>query len=167
MVKADWEAIGVQVTIAIYEVADLNQQVIRERNFQALLFGSLIKTPSDLYPFWHSSQRAYPGLNISNYVSNELDKNLEVLRTDSDTLARAAAYDEVKREFKDEVPGIFLFAPDLIYVTQDKASANLPEASYSNSSRFALVHTWHRYAEKVWPKTYYKKATEIIENSIH
>lgn len=167
MIKTYWEAIGISVTLEVYEVSDLNQTVIKDRNFEALLFGSITETPSDLYAFWHSSQRAYPGLNISNYVSNTLDKNLETLRTDSDELARIAAYDEVRKEFLDEVPGIFLFAPSLIYISQDKATAELPRASFSNASRFTLIHSWHRYSERIWPKTYFKDVIWAVENIIH
>lgn len=167
MIKADWEAIGVETNLAVYEVSDLNQTVIKDRNFEALLFGSIVETPSDLYAFWHSSQRAYPGLNISNYVSNTLDRNLEVLRTSSDELAQAAAYDEVRKEFIDEVPGIFLFAPSLIYVSKDKATAELPRVSFTNSSRFTLVTSWHRYSERIWPKTYFKDVEQAVENIIH
>lgn len=167
MIKANWEAVGVTTTLAVYEVSDLNQSVIKDRNFEALLFGSITETPADLYAFWHSSQRNYPGLNISSYVSNELDKNLETLRTDSDPVARGDAYEEVKQEFKDEVPGIFLFAPSLIYITKDKATTFLPNVSFTNSSRFTLVETWYRYSEKIWPKTYYKQVLQAIENIIH
>ncbi len=167
MIKSDWEAIGVETTLAIYEVSDLNQSVIRERNFQALLFGSITETPSDLYAFWHSSQRSYPGLNISGYVSNTLDKNLEILRTETDESTRAAAYARVRQEFAEEMPGIFLFAPSLIYISKDKTTTLMPAVSYTNSSRFTLVHLWHRYSERVWPKTYYKELTQTVENSIH
>jgi peptide/nickel transport system substrate-binding protein len=167
MIKADWEAVGVETTLAVYEVSDLNQSVIKDRSFEALLFGSITESPADLYAFWHSSQRTYPGLNISNYVSKNLDKNLETLRLDEDPLARATAYDEVKKEFADEVPGIFLYAPDLIYITRDKVTTTLPVVSYTNSSRFTLIETWHRYTERVWPKTYYKKIIQAVENIIH
>lgn len=167
MIKSDWEKLGVTTSLVVYEVADLNQTVIKDRDFQALLFGSITSSPTDLYAFWHSSQRSYPGLNISNYVSNRLDRNLEILRSESDTLARAAAYDEVKREFADEVPGIFLFAPALIYVADDKTTTALPHVSLTNSSRFALVHEWYRYSERVWPQTYFKDVIEAVENIIH
>ncbi|MEZ0209221.1 MAG: ABC transporter substrate-binding protein, partial [Candidatus Paceibacterota bacterium] len=167
MIKADWEAVGVQTTLAVYEVSDLNQSVIKDRNFEALLFGSITESPADLYAFWHSSQRAYPGLNISNYVSNKLDKNLETLRTEGDPLARATSYDEVKKEFADEVPGIFLYAPELIYIARDKATTIMPTVSYTNSSRFTLIESWHRYTERVWPKTYYKNIVQAVENIIH
>ncbi len=167
MIKADWEKLGVKATIAIYDVSDLNQNIIKDRDFQVLLFGAITETPSDLYAFWHSSQRSYPGLNISNYVSKELDENLEILRTSTVEEERNTAYEAVKNEFKEEVPGIFLFAPTLIYVTNDKNTTPLPLYSYNNASRFMLVESWYRYTDSVWPKAYYKPLLEIVQNSIH
>ncbi len=167
MIKSDWEKIGVTALIAIYDVSDLNQNIIKDRNFQALLFGAITETPSDLYAFWHSSQRTYPGLNISNYVSKELDENLEVLRSSSIEEERAIAYEAVKKEFEEETPGIFLFAPSLIYITNDKNISPLPLFSYSKASRFTLIETWYRYTNNVWPKTYYKPLLEIVENITH
>jgi peptide/nickel transport system substrate-binding protein len=167
MIKADWEKIGVQTTLTIYEASDLNQSVIKDRNFEALLFGTITQNPSDLYAFWHSSQRTYPGLNISNYVSKKLDTNLETLRESEDELTRISAYDDVKKEFTEEVPGIFLFAPSLIYITNDKITSPLPFYSFDNSSRFALIQTWYRHTDYVWPKTYYKPLLALLENIIH
>lgn len=167
MIKNDWEKIGVHTTLSIYEVSDLNQSVIKDRDFQALLFGTITRNPSDLYAYWHSSQRTYPGLNISNYVSKKLDTNLETLRESDDELARIGAYGEVKKEFTEEVPGIFLFAPSLIYITNDKVNSSLPSYSYDNSSRFILIESWYRYTDYVWPKTYYKPLLALLENIIH
>lgn len=167
MIKNDWEKIGVHTTLTIYEVSDLNQSVIKDRDFEALLFGTITQNPSDLYAFWHSSQRTYPGLNISNYVSKKLDTNLETLRTSEDELVRISAYEEVKKEFSEEVPGIFLFAPSLIYITNDKVTSPLPFYSSDNSSRFALIESWYRHTDYVWPKTYYKPLLIKLENIIH
>ncbi len=167
MIKSDWEKIGVHTTLAIYEVADLNQTVIKERDFEALLFGTITQNPSDLYAFWHSSQRNYPGLNISNYVSKKLDTNLETLRTSSNELERISAYDDVKKEFAEEIPGIFLYAPYLIYINNDKVVSPLPDYSFDNSSRFSLIESWYRHTDYVWPKTYYKPLITLMENIIH
>jgi peptide/nickel transport system substrate-binding protein len=167
MIKADWEKIGVHTTLTIYEVSDLNQSVIKDRDFEALLFGTITQNPSDLYAFWHSSQRTYPGLNISNYVSKKLDTNLETLRTSEDELARVSAYEDVKAEFAEEVPGIFLFAPSLIYIMNDKVTSPLPYYSSDNSSRFSLIENWYRHTDYVWPKTYYKPLLVTLENIIH
>ncbi len=167
MIKLDWEKIGVTTNIAIYDVSDLNQNIIKDRDFQVLLFGAITETPSDLYAFWHSSQRTYPGLNISNYVSKALDENLEILRTSTNEEERASAYEAVKKEFSEETPGIFLFAPSLIYITNDKNTSSLPLYSYNNASRFMHVESWYRYTNNVWPKAYYKPLLEIVQNSIH
>lgn len=167
MIRKDWEAIGVQTQLAVYEVADLNQTVIKDRDFQALLFGSITESPADLYAFWHSSQRSYPGLNISNYVSKRLDDTLETIRESEDELDRVQAYHTAKQEFADEVPGIFLFAPSLMYITKDAVTSPLPEYSLSASSRFDLITSWYRYTEKVWPKTEQQKAITLLENILH
>ncbi len=167
MIKSDWEKIGVNTTLAVYEVTDLNQTVIKERDFEVLLFGTITQNPSDLYAFWHSSQRNYPGLNVSNYVSKKLDTNLEILRTSGDELERISAYDDVKKEFKEEVPGIFLYAPYLIYINNDKVTSPLPNYIFDNSSRFSLIESWYRYTDYVWPKTYYKPLITLLENIIH
>ncbi len=167
MVKSDWEKIGVQVAVKIYDVSDLNQNVIKERDFEVLLFGAITQNPSDLYAFWHSSQRVYPGLNISNYVSKDLDEHLDTLRSSVNKEEREAAYIALREEFVEEVPGIFLFAPSLIYITNDKIKTTLPSFSYDNSSRFTLIESWYRYTDKVWPKTYYKPLLEKIQNIIH
>ena len=167
MIRVYWEAIGVKTTISIYEVSDLNQNIIKERDFQALLFGAITESPSDLYAFWHSSQRTYPGLNISNYVSKSLDEHLEILRTSTDPEEQVETYALVKKEFNEETPGIFLYSPDLMYVTNDKNTTFLPRFSYDNSSRFMLVESWYRYKDMVWPKTYYKPLVEMIQNTIH
>ena len=168
MIKSDWEAIGVRTNLAIYEVSDLNQTIIKDRDFQALLFGSITQNKSDLYAFWHSSQRTYPGLNISSYVSKKLDTNLEILRESSDNEGLAdTAYENIKKEFAEEVPGIFLFAPSLIYITKDKITSPLPTFIFDTSSRFTLIENWYRYTDRVWPKTYYKPLLETLENIIH
>jgi peptide/nickel transport system substrate-binding protein len=167
MIKDDWAKIGIQTSIKIYDVSDLNQTIIKERDFEVLLFGAITQSPSDLYAFWHSSQRTYPGLNISNYVSKTLDKNLEILRESKILEERELAYREVVAEFKEEVPGIFLFAPSLIYITNDKNISYLPKFSYDQSSRFSFIEKWHRYTENVWPKTYRKDVVEFIQNVFH
>lgn len=167
MVKSDWEKIGISVTLAVYEVSDLNQSVIKDRDFQVLLFGTITETPSDLYAFWHSSQRNYPGLNISNYVSKKLDTNLELLRNSNDEEERNEAYQNVKKEFQEEIPGIFLFAPSLIYVTNDTIQSSLPSHGVDNASRFTLIENWYEYEDHVLPKTYNKRLLTLLENIIH
>ncbi len=167
MIKKYWEEIGIETNISVYEPSDLNQSIIKDRNFQVLLFGSITSTPADLYAFWHSSQRNYPGLNISNYASQKLDKQLEVLREDGDELDRIDAYENVKKEWEEETPSIFLYAPKMIYVVTDKIKTILPKNSFDNSDRFLLAEYWYKNTERVWLKTDYEPIIKKIEWFIH
>lgn len=167
LVKTQWEAVGVKTNVLVYEPSDINQSIIKDRDFESLLFGSFIGHPSDLYAFWHSSQRAYPGVNISGYVSQRLDKSLEVLRSSSDAIAIQNAYELVKKEFEEENPGIFLYSPTLIYINNDKIVSPLPNSLLNASDRFALIHTWYKNRERVWKKTYYSNFISILQNIIH
>jgi ABC-type transport system substrate-binding protein len=167
MIKSQWETIGVRTNILIYEPSDINQTIIKDRDFQSLLFGSYIGHPSDLYAFWHSSQRTYPGVNISGYVSQNLDKSLETLRASGDPNVLDAAYSAVKKEFSEENPGIFLYSPTLIYIQKDPVTSPLPKSLLNASDRFALVHTWYKNKERVWGKMYYQKLIGILQNIIH
>src|SRR5690606_4288812 len=77
LLKNDWAEIGVSVEIRIFESSDLNQNVIRPRRYDALLFGEVVGRESDLFAFWHSSQRNDPGLNIALYTNARADRLLE------------------------------------------------------------------------------------------
>ncbi len=167
MVKKNWESLGITTHVLVYEPSDINQSVIKERDFQALLYGSLINHPSDLFAFFHSSQRAYPGLNISGYVSAKLDKALSALRTAESGGESIPEYDDVKKEFQEETPGIFMYSPTLLYVSDDGAETPLATSLLDTSERFALSYTWYRNKERVWRGTYYKNAITKIENILH
>src|SRR6185295_9848602 len=84
----DWKAIGADVKVEFFSQNDLTIDVIRPRSYDALLFGLVIGTESDLYPFWHSSQRNDPGLNIALYANANVDKILEATRSETDPTTR-------------------------------------------------------------------------------
>jgi ABC-type transport system substrate-binding protein len=167
LVKKQWEELGLSVSMLVYEPSDINQSIIKDRNFQSLLFGSFIAHPSDLYAFWHSSQRSYPGVNISGYVSQRLDGSLETLRTSTDRELLDKTYLSVRNEFEEENPGIFLYSPTLIYIQKDRITTPLPDSLLTSSDRFALAHTWYKNKERVWKSTYYQKLISILQNIIH
>ena len=54
IIKEEWEDFGIVVNLKIFEPADLNQNVIRPRKYDALLFGEIIGRELDLFAFWHS-----------------------------------------------------------------------------------------------------------------
>ena len=70
------QKIGIKVEVNNYEMGALNN-LIRTRKYEGLFFGQIVNHESDLYAFWHSSQRTDPGLNIALYSNPKVDVLLE------------------------------------------------------------------------------------------
>jgi peptide/nickel transport system substrate-binding protein len=80
LLKTQWERIGARVTVNVLGSADLQQNVIRPREYGALLFGEAARLDSDPYSFWHSSQKHDPGLNLALFDDKAADELLLSLR---------------------------------------------------------------------------------------
>lgn len=150
MLKETWTKLGADVTLEIFEPSDLTQRVIRPREYQALLFGNIIGRDLDLYPFWHSSERNDPGLNISLYTNIKADKALETLRSTSDEAKIIEARKIFQTEVQNDIPAVFLFSPNYIYATNGNVKNIKLSKMTSVSERFSNVHQWYTETERVW-----------------
>jgi peptide/nickel transport system substrate-binding protein len=148
--KEGWESLGAKVDIKLFDIGDLNQNVIRPRKYDALLFGEIIGRDLDLFAFWHSSQRNDPGLNIAVYVNAKVDKLLEEARTVSDRNTRIAKYTEFKETIEKETPAIFMYAPDFIYVVPPKLKGFTLGQITTPDNRFENISEWYINTDKVW-----------------
>ncbi len=148
--KAAWEQLGASVEIKIFEAGDLNQNIIRPRKYDALLFGEVVNTEGDLYPFWHSSQRIDPGLNISLYTNITTDKILESLRTETSPETRAEDRSNLSAEIMKDMPAIFLFVPDLLYIPAPQVKNVSLKSVSSPNERFSGIDDWFIETDKVW-----------------
>lgn len=150
LIKNQWEKLGANVEIRIFESGDLNQNIIRPRKYDALLFGEIIRQNSDPYAFWHSSQRNDPGLNIAMYANSSVDKLLETARTTTDEKKRQESYRLFENEISSDVPAIFLYSPDFIYVLgKNLKGVDFGETTIT-SERFTVVYKWYLKTENVW-----------------
>lgn len=146
-----WRSLGIAVEISQFEQTDLVQGIIRPRDFEAVLYGSDIGRSLDLFPFWHSSQKSDPGLNIAQYTSIEADTLLEQIRTEADTALRVEAIRELDRTIKAEVPALFLYTPTFNYVLDRSVQQTMQQRISRPSERFANIHSWHVQSDNVWP----------------
>lgn len=146
----DWRAIGADVAVEQFEQTDLLQSVIRPREFQALLFGIDMNRSGDLYPFWHSSQKDDPGLNIAQYTNLTVDSLLTKARGEKDANNRNATLLEAANLIEQENPAIFLFRPKMNYVVRDTlVIGNIPAIAHS-SDRFSNIDTWYTKSDTLW-----------------
>lgn len=150
IIKRDLALVGVNVTVKVFETGILNQNVIRPREYEALLFGQVVRSPSDLFAFWHSSQRNDPGLNISVYTNSKVDGLLEELVSTTDSAVRNERMSEFKAEIEKDRPAIFLYSPEFIYIKSDKVHGSEEGHIASASERFLGIADWYIRTDAVW-----------------
>jgi peptide/nickel transport system substrate-binding protein len=160
MLKEMWKKIGANVDVKIFEAGDLNQNVIRARKYDTLLFGEIIGRDLDLYAFWHSSQRNDPGLNIASYTNSKADKILEEIRAISNYDKRAEKLSAFETEIKNDTPAVFLYSPDFLYVVPKQVKGFNMNYITIPSERFLNIQNWYINTEKVW-KIFAKDKTTI------
>ncbi len=145
-----YKKLGIEVSINIFEQGDLQQNIIRERNYETLLFGEVIGRNTDLFPFWHSSERFDPGLNIALYANSKVDKLLDNLRKESNTSKQQDILDSLLSEFNADYPAAFIYAPKYIYVVPKGLKNVLLNTLNIGSERFLGVSTWYKETNSVW-----------------
>jgi peptide/nickel transport system substrate-binding protein len=150
MVADEWKAIGVEVSTEQFEQTGLVQTVIRPRDFEVLLFGLDMSRAQDLYPFWHSSQKDDPGLNIAQYTNLSVDALLEKARTEQDENARTQALSDASTVIKNERPAIFLFEPMMTYVVKKDAVISDIHNIGKPSDRFGNITDWYTDSDNIW-----------------
>ena len=150
LIKQDLNAIGMKVDVKTFEVGNLNQSVIRPRNYDALLFGQIINHESDLYAFWHSSQRNDPGFNVAMYTNAKVDKILEDAFVTVDEQQRIKKYIEFENEIKKDMPAVFLYSPKFIYVVSKELQQLNMTHIISPRDRFLNVYSWYVKMDNVW-----------------
>jgi len=150
LIKQDLAVIGIKVEIKTFETGNLNQNVIRPRKYDVLLFGEIINHESDLFAFWHSSQRKDPGLNVAMYTNAKVDKILEDASVIVDEQSRIKKYIQFSDEIKKDMPAVFLYSPDFIYIMSKNLKNFKMDHIISSSDRYLNAYSWYTQTEKVW-----------------
>lgn len=150
IIKAQWEAVGAKVNVKIFEYGDLYQNIISTRKYDALLFGEFVGKDLDLYAFWHSSQRTAPGLNVAMYVNSRTDKLLEDARVTFDEKERTKLYSQFDEIIERDVPAIFLYSPEFMYIVPEKVGGIDLKDITTISDRFYNIEKWFVETEDVW-----------------
>ena len=150
VIKKQLAEIGVEVEInKVYETGALNQK-IRSRDYEALFFGQIVNNESDLYAFWHSSQKVDPGLNIAMYSNKSVDALLESIQKTFSYKDRVEKYKAFINIFEKDTPALLIYSPKYIYaISKQLDFVNIGSISIP-SERFLSVSTWYASKESVW-----------------
>ena len=149
-IKEQWAKIGIEINIQTFPISELEQTVIKPRNYQMLLFGEVLTAVPDPFPFWHSSQIKDPGLNLAKYENSAVDKILETARTTLNEEERMKQYQNIQNIIIEQAPALFLYTPDYIYMTSNKVNGLEQKVIFDPSQRFSDVETWYTKTKRVW-----------------
>jgi peptide/nickel transport system substrate-binding protein len=149
LLKEQWEKIGAKINLEIVDSATIQQDYIRPRQYQALLFGEVLGADPDPFAFWHSSHRKDPGLNLALYQNQEVDKLLEEARQTLDQESRYEKYVQFQKLLVEDVPAIFLYSPTYLYPVHKKVKGISLEKFVMPSQRFSQVENWYIKTKRV------------------
>ncbi len=143
IVANDWRAIGVDVKLQSANAEDLLSGPVKNRSYQALLFGNLVNSSGDLFSFWHSSERFYPGLNLSIYNNKNVDRLIEDVRESLTAENKNAAQNELLRLIDRDVPAIFLYSQPYLFLTSKDIQGITPVSLEDFSDRAKELRNWY------------------------
>lgn len=147
-----WRALGIETKIVVIPPQQIVREALRNRSYQILLYGEIVGNDPDLYPFWHSSQVSYPGLNLSEFANRTADKLLEDARASDDQAIRADNYKKFQDILFKELPAIFLYTPNYTFaVNKQIKGVNIGNIA-SPSDRYNNLNNWYIKTKWVWKK---------------
>lgn len=148
LLRDSWGKVGIALTIRSLPSSEMND-AIRTRNYQMLLFGNVFGRSTDLYSFWHSSERFYPGLNLSLYENRTVDSLIESVRKTIEQEKRARDWDTLQTTIIRDAPAIFLYSPHYFYVTSPRLQGFEESVAPLASDRFDRVEHWYVHTKRV------------------
>lgn len=149
LLKVQWAEAGARVTVNVLGAADFQQNAIRPREYEALLFGEAAMLDSDPYSFWHSSQKRDPGLNLALFDNKNADDVLATLREELDPGKQSEKYRAFQEILLKENPAVFLYSPTYLYVVSSTVKGIDVQSVDVGAFRLSNVKDWYINTERV------------------
>ncbi|MDD5750436.1 MAG: ABC transporter substrate-binding protein [Candidatus Pacebacteria bacterium] len=150
LILKNWQDIGIKASVKEVPLAELQTDVLAKRNFEILLFGEALGAFPDPFPFWHSSQKNHPGLNIASYSSQKADALLEKSRETQDDSERQNTLEQFQNVLLKDMPAIFLVRPNYVYFLSDNIKGFEIKQITEPAKRFSTVEKWYVKIKRKW-----------------
>jgi len=150
LIKEQWKLLGVNLEIKTFDISSLEEEIIKPRNYEMLLFGEVLTSIPDLFPFWHSSQVKDPGLNLAGYQNKKADILLEETRRTLDEKERKEALEKFQNILIEDAPVIFLYRPDYLYLVSKEIKGLNVKIITDSAKRFSGIENWYIETKRAW-----------------
>jgi len=149
MLKDYWKMIGADVDIKAVSLTDL-KPIIKTRAYDALLYGEALGAQPDLYPFWHSSQKFDPGLNLSYYENKDVDKLLRDARQTTIDETKTENYEKLQDLIIKDAPALFLYNPTYMYWVAQNIHGIDTTKVVDPAKRFSNITNWYVGTKRIF-----------------
>lgn len=150
IIKSNWEQIGIKTNVSIIDKSKIISDIIKPRDYEALLFAQNLGSDPDPFPFWHSSQAEYPGLNLALFKNSQADSLLESARKINNSQDRIDKYLEFQKIVADQLPAIFIHNPTYTYPQSQELKGFDLKSIGTSADRFANISQWYINTNRVF-----------------
>jgi ABC-type transport system substrate-binding protein len=150
-IKNQLQKLGIKIQVQTIDSIEM-KRILRERDFDLLLFGEKLGMIPDPLPYWHSSQVIDPGFNFALYQNTSLDALLEKQRTYSDpnSADRLKTLESIQATLVTDAPAVYLYSPKNILMANKKIKG-ITLTKIADSSRiFSEIESWYVGEKRVW-----------------
>ncbi len=150
LIRTQWERVGARVDVKVLPLSELNQDVIRPREYEAILYGEEMRVNPDFYSFWHSSEKGETGFNLAMFDESAADETLLSLREELNPDRRREFVGSFLGLLAEKHPAIFLYSPDVSYVMSDTVQGFDIRSANDVSSRLSGLSRWYIETKRMW-----------------
>lgn len=142
-IRANWTALGAEVTLSPVPYKSLLKDRLEMRDFQAVLVDlNLSRTPDpDPYPFWDQGQ-ATGGQNYTQWENRLASEYLEQARVVVNMQERTKYYRNFQILFNQEIPALPLYYPMYTYAVDRDIRGVRVGPMFDTADRFTNVMEW-------------------------
>lgn len=137
------------VTVQKKNSVTIQKEDIPKREFDLLLYGVDYGIDRDYYPFWHSSQVASPGLNISGVKDKSLDSLLEQARREPDSTKRHEITKQIEQHLEAHALQKILSQETFQFWMDSSVRGTSYGTMNEGIDRFQLVWQWYAKSKMV------------------
>lgn len=150
ILSENWSAAGIKTEIDVKNLSDIQNQSIKNRDYEAILFGEIYGQNPDLFDFWHINRLVYPGLNLSGYQNPKLNELLEEARKTADLDKKKADLIQIQEILLKDKPALFLYNPYYLYVADANIKGFETKIINNPAERFSQIESWYIKTKRSW-----------------